>query len=236
MTPWSDRVEDLLFDGETIEAEVAVGASDVVVTSHRVLAFTPELDGKDFRKIDRPNVRAVRRQAVDAIDVRRRAAKLGVGGVVLAGVGLVFDPRSVIPRPELSSAEGAGEVGGILSLVRGMLELFYAVDVGLLVLGLLLLTLALGLLAIQLAMRSRRLAIDVAGEEPVLLSGTIDDPALQRLRDAVSAPPSTETDRSPTGGDASERRDTPGDREGRTAADGSGERRESRDRHADGDR
>lgn len=230
MTPWSDRAEDLLFDGESIEAEVAVGTSDVVVTSHRVLAFTPEREGKDFRKIDRPNVRGVRRQAVDSIDVRRRAAKLSVAGVVLAAVGLVFDPQSLIPRPDLSSADGAGEVGGILSLVQGLLDLFYALDVGLLVLGLLLLTLGLGLLGVQLAMRSSRLALDVAGEEPILLSGTVDDAALDRLRTALSAPATDQPDSEPpsrrddgAGGEAQR------DRDGATAADGSGDPARLRD-------
>ena len=49
MAGWKSRVDDLLYDGETARETVDVGTSRVVVTSHRVLAFTPDADGENFR-------------------------------------------------------------------------------------------------------------------------------------------------------------------------------------------
>lgn len=189
MADWSTRVEQLLFDGETVEAEVEVGTATVAVTSHRVLAFTPQVDGKDYRAIDRPNVRDVERRHVDGVDVRARAAKLGVAAVVLLGTGAVFDPAALIPRPDLSAAEGADGVGSAVGVVDGMIGAFHALDTVLLALGGLLGALALALVGLHYVTRSSRVAVDVAGEEPpVLLPGRIDDESLARLRDAIAPP------------------------------------------------
>lgn len=193
MADWSARVEQLLFDGESVETEVEVGTATVVVTSHRVLAFTPQADGKDYRAVDRPNVLGVERTSVDRVDLRERAAKTGVAGAVLALIGVVFDPTAVIPQPDLSAADEAdamGDVGGIVGLVDGMLAAFYALDAFFLVVGGLLLAIGLALAGVQLATRTSQVAITVAGEDepPILLPDRIDDRSLSTLRTALAPP------------------------------------------------
>jgi len=53
---WVERAEGLLYEGESVRETVPVGAGVVVVTTHRLLAFTPDREGPDFRQVDRPNV------------------------------------------------------------------------------------------------------------------------------------------------------------------------------------
>lgn len=192
MADWSDRVDQLLFDGETVESNVDVGAGTVVVTSHRVLVFTPDGDGPRYRAIDRPNVLGIEHRGVSPYDVRSTVAKLGIGAMLLVLLGIVVDPQALIPRPDLSSAQGAG---GMVGPVETMLDAFYALDEVALVLGALLAIAGAGLLGVQLATRSERLAIEIAGEDDVLLSFGVDDATLAALEEAVDVP---EVQRPPT--------------------------------------
>lgn len=185
MADWSDRVDQLLFEGETVESSVDVGAGTVVVTSHRLLVFTPEGDGPRYRAIDRPNVLGVERRGVSPYDFRSTVAKLGVGAVLLLLVGIVVDPAALIPRPDLSAVQG---VGGAIDMVDAMLDAFYALDEVALGLGALLAIVGAGLLGVQLATRSERLAIEVAGEDDVVLSFGVDDATLASLEEALDVP------------------------------------------------
>ncbi|AGN02950.1 hypothetical protein L593_15080 [Salinarchaeum sp. Harcht-Bsk1] len=185
MVDWSERVEQLLFEGEHVETTVQVGAGTVVVTGQRVLVFTPEGDGKQFRAIDRPNVLGVERRGVSPLELVPTAGKLGVAGGLLVLVGVVLDPAALFPRPDLSSAQAAG---GILGPVNSMLDLFYAIDTVAIALGALLAILGTALVGVQVATRQDRLAIEVAGEDDVLLSLGADDARLADLRQAIDAP------------------------------------------------
>jgi len=195
MADWSDRVDQLLFDGETVESSVDVGAGTVVVTGHRLLVFTPDGEGPRYRAIDRPNVLGVEQRGVSPYDVRSTVAKVGVGAVLLVLLGIVVDPQALIPRPDLSSAQGTG---GMVGPVETMLDVFYAFDEVALGLGAMLAIVCAGLLGVQLATRSDRLAIEVAGEDDVLLSFGVDDATLVALEEAldipeVQGPPTPET-------------------------------------------
>jgi hypothetical protein len=53
---WDGSVEDLLYEGESVERTVELADGWVVVTSHRLLASTPSAEGQNLRKVDRPNV------------------------------------------------------------------------------------------------------------------------------------------------------------------------------------
>ena len=53
---WVERAEGLLYEGESVRETVPVGAGGIVVTTHRLLAFTPDREGPNFRQVDRPNV------------------------------------------------------------------------------------------------------------------------------------------------------------------------------------
>ncbi|GAB3682158.1 hypothetical protein GCM10028857_07520 [Salinarchaeum chitinilyticum] len=184
MADWSERVDELLFDGETVDSSVDVGAGTIVVTSHRILVFTPGGDGPRYRAIDRPNVLGVEQRAVSPYDLLPTATKLGVGGALLVLAGLVVDPAALFPRPDLSGAEGMG----VVDSVDSMLDLFYALDLALIALGAVLAVVGIGLIAVQLATRQDRLAIEVAGEDDVLLSYGIDDATLAALDGAIDVP------------------------------------------------
>jgi hypothetical protein len=186
MADCSERVDQLLFDGETVESNVDVGGGTVVVTSHRLLVFTPEGEGPRYRAIDRPNVLGVEQRAISPYEFRSVVAKLGVGAVLFLLLGLFVDPRAVIPTPDLSSAQGAG---GLLGPVETMLDAFYALDEVALVLGALLALAGSGLLGVQLATRTDRLAIEIAGDEDVLLSFGVEDATLATLQSAIEGPP-----------------------------------------------
>lgn len=192
MGDWSDRVEQLLFDGEAVEREVTVGAATVAVTSHRVLAFTPQADGSNYRAIDRPNVTGVERRSVSRFGVLPRAVQIGVAGLLLGLVGFVVDPAALLPRPDVSSAPGAGGVVGTLETAIGLV---HALDTILLGLGGVLVVLAGGLVGVELATRRERIAIAVAGEEPdELLSGPAGDDAVLTLDDLFGASPGNGSD------------------------------------------
>lgn len=187
MPDWSDRVDQLLFDGEAVEAAVDAGTATVVVTSHRVLAFTPQADGADYRAVDRPNVLGADRRSVSPLGLLPRATKTGAVGALLAIVGLVVDPEALLPRPDVSSAPAAGGTVGTVDTVIGV---FHAADEALLVLGALLVAVAIGLVGLEVATRRTLVAIEVAGEEPdVELPGTVDEGEHDALEAALAAPP-----------------------------------------------
>ncbi|MFW5919801.1 MAG: hypothetical protein ACOCSF_06365, partial [Halanaeroarchaeum sp.] len=88
---WRERIADLLFEGEAVVETVDVDGNGVVVTSHRVLALTPDLDGSNYRHVDRPNVTGVRVETVGASRWLRRAFQPFVLGLVLLVGGWIVD-------------------------------------------------------------------------------------------------------------------------------------------------
>lgn len=187
MPDWSERVDQLLFDGEEVERRLEVGTATVAVTSHRVLAFTPQADGADYRAVDRPNVRGVERRQVSTLGLLPRAAKVGAIGGLLALVGVAVDTEALLPRPEVSDAPAAG---GMVDTIDGVIGVFHALDTILLWLGVTLLVVAVGLVGLELATRRARVAIEVVGEEAdVRLPGSVDDAEIEALEDAIAAPP-----------------------------------------------
>lgn len=187
MADWSDRADRLLFDGETVESEHSVGtATVVVVTSHRVLSFTPHVPGRDYRPVDRPNVRGLERRSISEHDLVGRALKLGLVGGLLLAVGLAVDPEALLPRPDVSDVPATGNVLGLVDTVIG---LFHAMDEVLLLAGGLLLVVAVGLAGWEVRTRRDRLAIVVAGEADVLLPDALGDAELSALEAAMTEPP-----------------------------------------------
>ena len=135
--------------------------------------------------IDRPNVLGVERRGVSPFDLVSRAAKLGGAGAVLVLVGVVLDPAALLPRSDLASARAAG---GILGPVNAMLDAFYALDVLAIGVGAVLATLGAALVGVQLATRRDRLAIEVAGDDDVLLATGAEEAAVDDLEAAIDAP------------------------------------------------
>jgi len=198
MSDWSERVDQLLLDGEVVEERRDVGTASVAITSHRVLAFTPQAEGADFRAIDRPNVRGVERRQESRLDLVPTATRIGAVGVLLAAVGILVDPAALLPRPDVSDAPGAG---GMVGTIDGVIGFFHALDGILLAVGGLVLAVALLLVGLQIATREDQVAITVAGEESdVHLPGSIDDSDVDALEDAIAPQPSADVDS--TDGDA----------------------------------
>lgn len=164
---WADRLTDLLYDGESVAESFAVGDARVVVTSHRVLAFTPGADGAAFRQVDRPNVVDVAAGARTESNLLGRAGRWGVIGVVLLGAGLVLDMDAIIG--EVSLGGGAGSqigVGGVLGLVRTVLDLLRRLDEFLAIAGVLVLALAAVALGAYWYTREPTFVIRIAGDDP----------------------------------------------------------------------
>lgn len=166
MSQWQRRVDDLLYDGESVLEVVDVGTSQVVVTSHRVLAFTPEMDGRNFQQADRPNAVAVDTSALAKSTLLERGLRYLVIGGVLIVAGTVFDFGSMLGGTELETG-GAGQLGlgGIMEITQSLLNLMQNLDQLLQMFGALGLLLAVVLLGVYWFLRDPTLVVEMAGEE-----------------------------------------------------------------------
>lgn len=186
---WADHVTELLYDGESVRESIEAGEARVVVTSHRVLAFTPDGDGPAFRQVDRPNVVGVTTGARSEGGLLARAARWGIIGVVLLGVGLVVDMDAMLG--DVSIGGGAGSqigVGGVLELVQAVLGLLRRLDEFLALAGLLVLGLAAVALGAYGLTREPTIVISLAGDEPDihLPREAAEDTTVARLEAAIA--------------------------------------------------
>lgn len=168
MTDWRDRVDQLLYDGERVTESVDVGAGRVVVTTHRVLAFTPEGDGANFRTADRPNVEGARVGTDGNRRYLRWALRPLLLGALLLAAGSqlsVGDPLSGVD----TSGGGAAGTGGIVSTVAGITSLLSMLDELMLAVGAVCMLLVALLLGVYLLGRERLLVVSVAGGDDVEL-------------------------------------------------------------------
>ncbi|WP_276255299.1 hypothetical protein [Halomontanus rarus] len=176
--PWADRVERLLYEGETCERRFDFGSGSesesapttLVVTSHRVLAFTPERDGANFRQVDRPNVDGVAVTTTGRSTYRWRALKLGLVGIGLLAVSAAVSFDSLLSPASLESAgvdsstPGTEGITGALAQIETMLAIL---DALILVGGLVTSAAALAFVGLSLRSRTRRLVLEVAGGDDV---------------------------------------------------------------------
>lgn len=170
MATWSGRVDDLLFEGEAVRESVPVGDGRVVVTSHRLLAFTPGTDGENYRHVDLPNVEGVTVRSAGETGYLEPGAKAAVVGVVLmaAGATVSFDGLLTSVAVDPSAAAGSG-IGGVLGLLDTLTTVLGLLDDAMLVAGALGTVVGLGALGLYLQSRERLLEVEVAGDEPVRL-------------------------------------------------------------------
>jgi len=127
---WVERAEELLYDGESVREQVRVGAGGVVVTSHRVLAFTPDREGSNYRAVDRPNVDGVGYETSGELPFLRQAVKAIVVGLVLLAAGMTVSLDSLVSGIDLNSGGTAGAVGlgRMMGLMQTMLSLLAQLD------------------------------------------------------------------------------------------------------------
>jgi len=164
---WAGSVEDLLYDGESVRERVELGErTRVVVTTHRLLAFTPESDAENYRAVELPNVADVHAGHEGEANLLRQGARLGVYGVVLLAVGVFVDFGSFVPTDAFAGA-GAGRLGmgGLLSVLQRFLSLIARVDEFARMIGALLVLFAVFVFAVYLLTRDRVLEVNVAGDD-----------------------------------------------------------------------
>jgi hypothetical protein len=202
MASWSHRVDDLLFEGESVTADVACGTATVVVTSHRVLAFTPDRDGANFRQVDRPNVAGVSVGTDGQMPLLLQAGQAGALGAVLLVAGLFVSFDGLVGDVDLSTGGELG-IGGILGMVRTMMDVLGMLDDLMRAAGAIALLTAVALAGAYRWTRERYLRIEVAGEErdirlpvPDDRSATVDrlERAMFPDRGGDTPPPSQASD------------------------------------------
>jgi len=168
MSRWAGQLDELLYEGEEVRERLTAGDGHVVVTSHRILAFTPTLRGANFRQVDRPNVVGVEPGSHAPWGLLRYGLAVGVGGVVLVLAGALFDPASVIGQPALDAAATAGAgLDGVFELVELLFAIVLLLDVLLWGLGLVALATAGVLLGVYWYLRTPTLVIKVAGNDDI---------------------------------------------------------------------
>lgn len=167
MSRWQRRVDELLFEGETVRERLDIGPSHVVVTTHRVLTFTPELEGENFRQVDRPNVTGVETSALSKANLLKRGLMTGFVGAVLLLAGVLFDPTAVFGDDldlEAGTANDFG-LGSLMDATQSMFALMMNLDSILQLFGALALLLSTVILGVYWYFRTPTLAIRLAGDE-----------------------------------------------------------------------
>ena len=182
-----DRLSSMLFQGEEVEDELSVEGARVVVTTHRVLVFTPDGDGRRFDHADRPNVVDATVETTGRDSYASWGVKSGVYGAVLLGAGVLLKSSGILDSlGAAASPEGASgaEVSGLLGRLPQMLG---ALTDGVLIGGVLLLLAAGALTAMYLQSRKQELVIERAGRDPMRVPLLSDDAEqiVDRLRTAI---------------------------------------------------
>ena len=184
---WVERAEELLYDGESVQERVPVGAGGVVVTSHRLLAVTPDRSGPNFSQVDRPNVDGVDITTSGEFRFLAQAVKAIVVGIALLAAGYTVSLDSMVEGISLESGGAASAVGigGMLGLLQTMLGLLAQLDELMRVFGGLALAFGVVVLAVYLWSRERLLVVSVAGGDDIELPAPDDEGVVDKLQTAV---------------------------------------------------
>ncbi|MFB6232795.1 MAG: hypothetical protein ABEH61_00910 [Haloarculaceae archaeon] len=197
MPRWRDNAAELLYDGESIQETVDFGDARVVVTSHRVLAFAPEIEGANFRQVDRPNVSGVTTGSQTESTLLERSVRFGVVGAVLIVAGSVIDFGSIVGDVDLGGGGAVGRVGlgGMLGALGAMLAILQDLDQYMQLFGALALLLAVVLFGVYWYLRDTTLVLRIDGDDDIHLPRPDDAAATaDRLEDALRSRPSGDPD------------------------------------------
>lgn len=179
-------LEDLLYAGETVVETVGVDDGDLVVTSHRVLAYTPEGDGSTLRAADRPNVEDVSLEREGWSRPLGPALRGFVVGVVCLGAGLTVSFDGMLADVAVGDAGAAVGIGGLVSLLATIQRLLAVLDDLLVAVGVLGLLVGVGGLGVWLRSREDVVVVAVEGGGDLVVSAaTASEAAVGRVRDAV---------------------------------------------------
>ena len=189
MTGWLDRVDELLYDGESVVERVTVDTGGVVVTTHRVLAFTPEREGANFDTVDRPNVTGVTASQSGEWGFLQQAIKAIVVGVVLLAAGQTVSFDSLVAGVTIDSSAAQVGMGGMLGMLSSFLQLMAQLDELMTMFGALALAFGALVLGVYLWTREHELVVGVAGDaEDLRLSAPEDADDVARRLEATILP------------------------------------------------
>jgi hypothetical protein len=155
------------------------------------MAFSPEADGENFQHADRPNVKGVQRDDGGDATWLLRGTKVLLVGAALGVAGFVVDLGGLLGDVSLSGANRVGGLGGLVGLIRGLLDLLAMLDDLMLLGGGLALLAAATLFGVYLHTREPTLRVDVAGDEDLTVPADPwhDGDVVGRLRRAIAPEP-----------------------------------------------
>ncbi|RQG92966.1 hypothetical protein EA462_01760 [Natrarchaeobius halalkaliphilus] len=175
---WTDRVDQLLYDGERVERRVECGRATVFVTTHRVLAFEPDEVGSAYRHVDRPNVASATIRTDGATRHLLRAGGGAIVGVSLLGLHLLVSFAALVPSADLEQPDARTDSGGAVvgNAIETVEILFRMIDLAILASGLLAIAVAAGGGLLYARSRARRLVLEVRGDDDIAFAADeIDD-------------------------------------------------------------
>lgn len=169
---WSEHVDQLLDEGERERHRVDLERATVVVTNRRVMAFTPDEEGANYRVVERPNVARVSVET-DSAPGRLVWATLSV----LFGTGLLLlatatDLAGLAEGAAGSTGDPTGVADAALAALATALTVF---DLSILAASGLLLVVGTALFVSYARSRSQRLVLRVSGGDDVALPVTDAD-------------------------------------------------------------
>ncbi len=189
---WQSHVDQLLYEGEDVLADTQGREAGVVVTSHRVLVFTPKIEGPNLRAVERPNVTGVSKRASGDTRWLTAGAKWLATGLALAIVGLLLDLDGIIGEVSTDGTAGQVGVGWVTELFGVFNTVFSLLDDLLLFGGLLSMVAGLGLFGWYWQTRADVLEIGIAGGADIEIPGVgFRSAAIDTLQDAIE-PETTE--------------------------------------------
>lgn len=183
---WAGSVEDLLFDGETVRRTVDLEGNRVVVTSHRVLAFTPGTDDENYHRVDLPNVSDVDIGHDGEANLLRYGARAAVYGAILVAIGVFVDFGAFVPTDAFAGTSGASGrlgLGGVLETMNALLGLIARLDEFARIGGAVLVLFAVFVLGVYLLTRDRVVVVTVAGDDPDIHVPAPDEGAEEAVAD-----------------------------------------------------
>lgn len=190
---WSEHVDELLYDGEREREHLELENATVVVTNHRVLVFTPENEGKNYRDVERPNITRITMETDSSPRQLFWASVtllLGVGAFVAA---VTYDLSALVENVD----ETGDPTGTVDSVLEGLQTILAVLDISILVAGGVLVLLAGLFLARYILSREQLMLMRVSGEEDISITITDTDLAENypvKIEKAITPGTETESD------------------------------------------
>lgn len=178
--------EALCYDGERVVERAPLGAGWAAITTHRVLAYNPTVDGQRFESVDRPNVGGVTVDAAGEGQLLGWSLRAAVYGLAALGGSVALRATNLGETLSVGAAGAeAAPVGSVLAVTDALAAALSLLTTLLLLGGAALVVGSLGLFARYYRTRRPALVVDRFGDDPVRLSAPRGDG--ERAARALSA-------------------------------------------------